>query len=112
VHDFSDLFGYAVKSVVDSSSKALTLTAYFALLLSWAFGRLYVFPLYIIRVTLAHTSVDGYALFNGMLVTLLCLHAYWYYLFLKMGYTFFTKGKREDIIDKIKEKDSEGVTEQ
>jgi len=28
-----------------------------------------------------------------------------------MGYTFFAKGKREDIIDKVKEKKSEGVTQ-
>jgi len=101
-HDFSDMFGYAIKSVVDTKSAALTLTVYAGLLLSWAFMRLFVFPFYIISVTITQTEVDGYALFNGMLITLLCLHIYWYTLFLKMGYTFLTRGTREDIIDKVK----------
>jgi hypothetical protein len=98
-HDFSDLFGYAIKSVVDTSSAVLTLSIYAGLLLSWGFMRLYVFPRYIITTTIAQTQVPGYLLFNGLLLTLLVLHVYWYFLFLKMGYTFFTSGKREDIID-------------
>jgi ceramide synthetase len=103
-HDFSDLFGYAIKSVVDTSSAVLTLTIYAGLLMSWGFMRLYVFPVYIINTTIRQFQVPGYHLFNGLLITLLVLHVYWYFLFLKMGFTFLTSGKREDIIDKVKKK--------
>jgi len=106
-HDFPDLFGYAIKTVVDTDIAGLILTAYGALLVSWGFGRLFVFPAYIIRTgidanILSGTLIDGYYLFNFLLVVLLVLHMYWYSLFLKMGYTMVASGKAEDIVDKPK----------
>jgi len=108
-HDFPDLFGYAIKSVVDTNVIGLIITAYSALLVSWGFGRLFVFPAYIIRTgfnanVLSGTSLDGYLLLNVLMVVLLVLHLYWYSLFLKMGFTMMSSGKAEDIVDKLKPK--------
>jgi len=110
-HDFSDLFGYATKCLVDTNASGLVLTAYGGLLLSWGFCRLFVFPAYIINTGLyiADNSWDGYWILNCMMIVLLCLHAYWFILFLKMGFTFASKGVAEDIVDKTK---SEKKTEE
>jgi len=106
-HDFSDLFGYATKCLVDTNNSGLVLTAYSGLLLSWGFGRLFVFPAYIINTgldanRLTDTSLDGYLILNSMMIVLLFLHLYWFVLFLKMGFTFASKGIKEDIVDKMK----------
>jgi len=110
-HDLSDLFGYFMKAVVDTSSKPLILFGYVCLLLSWGFCRLYAFPVYIITTGLngkdiAHPyPVEGWLILNVMMIVLFCLHCYWYSLFLKMGYRFASRGVAEDIVDKMKKRD-------
>jgi len=111
IHDASDIFSYSIKAAVDTPYKYLIIFSYFCLLLSWGFARLLVFPFYIIPIGLrAHdfveVQIEGYTLFNSMMVMLFFLHCYWYILFLKMGITFLNKGKMEDIIDKVKKNQS------
>jgi len=106
-HDFSDFFGYFMKAVVDTSIKPLILIGYICLLLSWGFCRLFAFPFYIIETgwrgqDIAQTQIEGFYLLNVLMCVLFCLHCYWYSLFLRMGYVFATRGKAQDMTDKIK----------
>lgn len=98
----------AIKTVVDTGSTFLTLVMYAALLVSWAYTRLYVFPTELIYnavfvlPTLTKPDIPLIMLHpvNLMLTMLLVLHVYWYFLFLVMGYNLITKGVKEDIQQK------------
>mmetsp|Transcript_132321 Transcript_132321/g.197153 ORF Transcript_132321/g.197153 Transcript_132321/m.197153 type:complete len:337 (+) Transcript_132321:74-1084(+) len=103
LHDLGDVFSYFIKSVVDTDSTGLILTAYGGLLLSWGYFRLYVYPFHVIWSCFSHgPRLPGLEVFPVMLVMLLFLHCYWYSLFLHMGYAFYRKGEAEDIVDNAK----------
>lgn len=97
-----------IKSVVDTGSTALTLVMYAALLVSWAYTRLFVFPTELIynavfvlpKLTTPEIPLLMLHPVNLMLTMLLVLHVYWYGLFLVMGYNLVTKGVKEDIQQK------------
>jgi len=104
VHYVSDIPGYGCKIFVDTSYKIVTLLNYAGLLATWGYLRLYVFPVYIIRSTLVESTVERatfgdftYGVFNLALSLLLCLHFYWYCMFLKMGYGFLCTGHTVDM---------------
>ncbi|CEG49741.1 longevity-assurance family protein [Plasmopara halstedii] len=106
-HDIGDVTGYAIKSVVDTGNTPLIVAMYFVLLVSWAYTRLYVYPVHLIYNAIyvipeVSPHVTGIFLHpgNALLCMLLVLHVYWYGLFLVMGYTLVRKGLVEDIQDK------------
>jgi len=108
VHDLADLPGYAVKSSADTRNTGLTLTLYITLLLVWGYCRLYVFPIDIIWSGMFESAVSGATgaelprLFMiGMLYILQLLHIFWYYLFIKMGFHFLTRGETQDLQNSI-----------
>lgn len=92
---------------MDTGSTFLTLVMYAALLVSWAYTRLYVFPtelIYNAVFVLPKLTPDIPLIMlhpvNLMLTMLLVLHIYWYFLFLVMGYNLIAKGVKEDIQQK------------
>eukprot|EP00427_Karlodinium_veneficum_P041964 CAMPEP_0169264614 /NCGR_PEP_ID=MMETSP1016-20121227/45211_1 /TAXON_ID=342587 /ORGANISM="Karlodinium micrum, Strain CCMP2283" /LENGTH=266 /DNA_ID=CAMNT_0009347971 /DNA_START=185 /DNA_END=985 /DNA_ORIENTATION=- len=107
LHYVSDIPVYAAKMFVDTKFKIVTASCLVGMLVSWGYLRLYTFPFVIIMSTLWDTLEDvsfygGYAVSliwfscNVALMALLCLHIYWYSLFLKMGWDYITKGKTVD----------------
>uniref|UniRef100_A0A6A7G9H8 LAG1 longevity assurance n=1 Tax=Hirondellea gigas TaxID=1518452 RepID=A0A6A7G9H8_9CRUS len=103
LHDISDIFVYAVKAAVDTGKTSLTLTCYALMLLSWSYTRLYVYPTRFIWTSIYFDRIGKPEIV--FLVLLLCLHIYWFSLFLLMGYNFATKGEQNDIINKIEVND-------
>jgi len=108
LHDLPDVFVYFTKSSVDSGSTVRTLAGYLGMVASWAYLRLYVFPLKVIYPVLAVTCLPenaGCAMpscrwLGTNLVILQLLHVWWFLLFLKMGMTFLSKGKTVDLQSK------------
>ncbi|DAZ93284.1 TPA: LOW QUALITY PROTEIN: hypothetical protein N0F65_001123 [Lagenidium giganteum] len=106
-HDIGDVTGYAIKAVIDCDITPLTVGMYALLLVSWAYSRLYVFPVYLIggslyELPLIYPAMSKSLVYssNVMLWMLQLLHIYWYTLFLVMGYALMRKGVAEDIQQK------------
>lgn len=96
-----------VKCVVDSGNTPLTLSVYLSVLASWAYTRLYVFPMHLIATsvwTLPYAAPEVPGIFkdpmNIMLCILVVLHVYWYALLLGMGVNFLTNRVVDDAIEK------------
>lgn len=104
-HDISDMFVYLTRVFVDTDFKKATLASYTLLMVSWAYTRLIVFPVELIATATyfnpVYEEIHGMWLLGGMLHFLLVLHFYWFYLLIKMGMRFATKGKVQDIQHKI-----------
>jgi hypothetical protein len=82
---------------------AMTVTFFLSLIGSWAYTRLYLITKMVYCCFLHYRYLppfEGYqalpqiAVF--MLTTLVLLHFYWFYLFIKMLFGFILKGKTED----------------
>jgi len=109
VHDIADVFGYALKAMVDTKHVKITLTLYACLLVVWAYARFYCFPALIISgIYDAIKSVNQewyialeWSYFLGMLYILLFLHIYWYALFLLAGYSYTRTGVTQDLQHKV-----------
>jgi len=104
VHYVSDIPVYGAKIFVDTSAKITTFVFLLGMLASWGYLRLYVFPVVTIRSTLLESLQEKAALgdlayytFNVALSLLVCLHVYWYSLFLNMGWTYLFKGETKDV---------------
>ncbi|KNC52649.1 LAG1 longevity assurance [Thecamonas trahens ATCC 50062] len=99
VHDFPDIFVFAAKLGANTPSTTFTLSAYVAMLASWGYMRLYVYP-FVVIVSSVTESVDvstvERVVLNGLLMFLQILHVYWYALFLEMGYHFLSTGETVD----------------
>jgi hypothetical protein len=109
IHDVADILSYAIKAVVDTEYTKVTLFVYINLLVVWGVTRLYVLPFYILRTILydghqmippEHYARAGYRYLEGMLYILQCLHIYWYFLFIIMGYQYTKTGRTVDIQQK------------
>jgi ceramide synthetase len=116
LHDISDIPVYFTKMFVDTPYKIVTFIFYLGMLVSWGYLRLYVFPAYVIRSVLYETteeiSVQGNLIqcygFSAALSLLLCLHVYWYFKFLQMGWVFLGKGETRDLQANISSMDMRG----
>lgn len=104
VHYVSDISSYVTKMFVDTQYKTITFISYLGILISWGYLRLYAFPVFIIRSTLVESTLERvsfgetvYYSFNLGLGLLLCLHLYWYVMFLQMGYHFLSSGETKDM---------------
>jgi len=116
LHDFTDVFVYALKVAVDGASISTTLVAYFSHMFVWGYYRMWIFPQYVIEV--AFTKMLGNETFEGcnsesahfliiMLVVLLALHWWWYYLFVIIFIHFARSGKGRDLTAKTKADEAE-----
>jgi ceramide synthetase len=108
LHDVTDVASYLMKTSVDTQSTTFNKMTYTNLLVSWGIGRLFIFPVFLIKEAMfsprmVKIYIHGYYFFNIMLVILFCLHVYWYCLFLKMGFAYATRGV-------IKDAQAEGFT--
>jgi hypothetical protein len=93
VHDVPDVFTYLTKALVDTPNTVAALTSYAAMLISWAYYRLYAFPVTAI-LPLLTVSPDRMKLpfLRILLPSLLVLHVHWYLLMLRLGYRYATQG--------------------
>mmetsp|Transcript_130781 Transcript_130781/g.279751 ORF Transcript_130781/g.279751 Transcript_130781/m.279751 type:complete len:326 (+) Transcript_130781:101-1078(+) len=103
LHGATDICIYASKAIVDTSNIRLTAASYFALIVSYAWFRIYVFPMYIMRsawvesLNEAGEHIYGWGFLNFALCTLLLLHMYWFGLIVKIGFLFRKTGQARDI---------------
>jgi ceramide synthetase len=104
LHYISDIPVYFTKIFVDTPLKLVTVTCYLSCLVSWAYLRLYVFPHYVIHSVIYDGAgeipligQESWAGFVFGLSLLLCLHMYWYGLFLKIGWALLRTGKTVDM---------------
>ena len=118
VHDVSDIFIDVLKmsnliKLEGPRGWFISEIAYVATLVSWAYYRLYQFPFRVMHssyyfsysVTSANENSDNNASFFGLfradlpllvhnnvlLGLLLCLHFYWFYMLLRVGYRIITE---------------------
>lgn len=103
VHYVSDIPVYGTKIFVDTRCGVLTACWLLGVLISWGYLRLYVFPMFLIRSTLLESALEratlgnlAYYTFNAALSVLVCLHLYWYYALLSMGWYYLNKGETRD----------------
>lgn len=118
VHDLSDVVGCLVKCANYVKWTKTSLALYFSLLIIWFYTRLWLFPRYVIYDVLfeALRLFDPDLILNNkykiwtlqiLLVMLLMLHMFWYYLFLRVGWTFLTKGEQHDFSEESNGEKSE-----
>jgi hypothetical protein len=95
-HDSSDILGCMIKMTNYLGWKKATLIIYPNMCFVWFMMRLYYFPRFIMYTALGLHPPRPEQLFSVGCLTVLCgLHAYWFYLFMKMGYLALkTKGKQ------------------
>eukprot|EP01083_Nonionella_stella_P073232 197851_1 len=93
LHDVGDINGYLVKMSVDTPFSALTYSIYAMLLVSWGYTRLWIFPTSVIAACFGEIHKLAVPVICAFLVVLQLLHVYWYYLFLKMGYSSLVLGR-------------------
>jgi ceramide synthetase len=98
VHYVSDVPVYTCKVFVDTHLKIVTVSGYAMMLTLWGYLRLYVLPFVIMKET-SHESYKSGAGYNTsfyLLLVLVVMHAYWYALFLQMGYVLIVSGETKD----------------
>lgn len=112
-HDIGDVTGYAIKAMVDTDNTPLIVVLYLVLLVSWAYSRLYVYPIHLLHGCLytlptVFPEISRVFLYssNCMLGMLQVLHVYWYALFIVMGYALVTRGEKEDIQHRCVDKEA------
>mmetsp|Transcript_9212 Transcript_9212/g.20547 ORF Transcript_9212/g.20547 Transcript_9212/m.20547 type:complete len:323 (+) Transcript_9212:119-1087(+) len=103
LHGATDFFVYASKAFVDTHFKRLSIICYFALIVAYAWFRIYVFPVHVMRsawvesVEEAGDSLYAWGFFNFALWVLLLLHMYWFGLIVKIGMQFQRTGEARDL---------------
>jgi ceramide synthetase len=106
-HDSSDVLGCLIKMTNYLNWKTTTLIIFPNMCLVWFVARLYYFPRFLLYTATYQKpfSLTQWVSFPAM-TCLVCLHSYWFFLFMKMAYVAITtKGKQvqdlsEDKLDK------------
>lgn len=102
VHGATDIFIYASKACVDTNFKRVIVCCFWALFFSYAWFRIYIFPVHLMRSAWVESLEEnpelyGWAFLNFSLCTLLLLHMYWFGLIIKVGVTWRSTGEARDI---------------
>mmetsp|Transcript_73460 Transcript_73460/g.215459 ORF Transcript_73460/g.215459 Transcript_73460/m.215459 type:complete len:327 (+) Transcript_73460:64-1044(+) len=104
LHGATDVFIYASKAVVDTPYTRIIAASYFALILAYAWFRIFIFPMYVMRSAWVESTqtVDselmfGWGYLNFALCVLLVLHIYWFGLIIKIGFVFRRTGQARDL---------------
>jgi hypothetical protein len=107
-HDAGDVFCYFSKLFVDTKYKVITILLAPGVLVSWGYMRLYIFPFDLIRAACYDNpkaeEIYGVTVLGGMLHFLLCLHVYWYLLFIKMIHRAIFLHEVEDLQHQVQYK--------
>lgn len=116
VHDVCDIFINLSRCLNAARLEKTTVLSFGLLLCSWIYFRLWVFPLQIIWSTLfqayAVMIFQGYLFCNIMLCSLVVLHVFWLYMFVRMIQGYVRKGKYDDNVDAKKARETESNSEQ
>jgi len=101
LHDCADVFLEAAKMCKYAKFDRLGDVIFAVFTVLWISTRLGVFPLYVMNSTLIEAPkivpmFPAYYIFNGMLMILLVLHAFWTYYILKVAVKAVVSGKIED----------------
>lgn len=103
LHGATDVFIYLSKAIVDTPNTRCTIASYFALVAAYAWFRIFVFPVAIMRsawvesVREASSSIFGWGYMNFAMFLLFLLHMYWFGLILKIGTHFRKTGQAKDL---------------
>lgn len=104
LHGSTDIFIYFSKVIVDTTNVRLMAISYFALVISYAWFRIFVFPMYVMRSAWIESIHDdkieptAWGFLNFSLCTLLLLHMYWFGLIIKIGMNFKKTGEARDMV--------------
>eukprot|EP00928_Gymnodinium_smaydae_P038134 TRINITY_DN26358_c0_g6_i1.p1 TRINITY_DN26358_c0_g6~~TRINITY_DN26358_c0_g6_i1.p1 ORF type:complete len:331 (+),score=71.77 TRINITY_DN26358_c0_g6_i1:76-1068(+) len=112
IHGSTDVLIYLSKVFVDTPYIKCTGMAYFGLLVSYAWFRIYVFPAFVLRSSwvesrqyLKGNDLFGWGYMNFGLIVLLTLHMYWFGLIVKIGLVFRKSGQPRDLHANLSELD-------
>jgi ceramide synthetase len=104
LHHATDVFIHASKAFVDTPNKRIVASSYFGLVLTYAYLRVYVYPVSIMRSAWMESMEEassehiyGWGYFNFALCVLLLLHIYWFGLIVKIGLLFRSSGQTRDL---------------
>ena len=107
---------YSARIFVDTRFILINIDNYVMLLLVFGYLRLYCFPRVIIWSVLSESHQERleygeygeyiYWGFVAALSLLLCLHVYWYYVFIMIGVGYARTGKTEDKVANLASMDS------
>jgi ceramide synthetase len=100
-HDIPDFFLYFSRVFVDTKHKFMAISMFACLLISYLWGKLTVYPLWLIWHFIWYNNecpdkVPGFTLIGAMLHVLLILHWYWYLIFLEIARKLMVKGEITD----------------
>jgi hypothetical protein len=100
-HDIPDCFLYLSRVFVDTKHKTLAICIFMCLLVSYLWGKLTVYPFWLIWHTIWYNEeygdkIPGFTLMGVMLHVLLILHWYWYFIMLDIGRKVIFKGQATD----------------
>lgn len=103
LHHAVDIFIWASKAFVDTPNKRLVAMSYIGLVLTYAWLRVYVYPMSIMQsawmesLEEAGSHIYGWGYLNFALCVLLLLHIYWFGLIVKIGLLYRRSGQARDI---------------
>ena len=97
IHDIADVFVYLARVFVDTIYDKLAFFWYISLMIVFAYGRLFVYPFYLIYHSMWYNEdhaddIPGFKLMYVFLHALLGLHIYWYFLMVNIGLNYVKKG--------------------
>lgn len=106
LHDITDIFVTCTRIFSETNFKKTTGALLCWTIIVWVYTRLYVFfqCIYIVTWRLQINGVSPYLkpIFSFLLQCLFILHIYWFFLCLKISFSFIKTGKNEDLANKIK----------
>jgi hypothetical protein len=111
LHGATDIFIYASKVLVDAGSVRIITVSYFSLVVSYAWFRIYVFPMYVMRsawiesLQEAAMELNAWGFLNFALCVLFILHVYWFSLVIKIGVNFRRTGEARDMVSNLSNMD-------
>jgi ceramide synthetase len=109
LHGATDIFIYMSKVLVDTSNVRLMAISYFALVIAYAWFRIFAFPMYVMRSAWVESAqvakIELWGFLNFALSVLLLLHMYWFGLIIKIGMNFKKTGEARDMVANLSSMD-------
>lgn len=112
MHGITDVFLYASKTVVDTAWTRLTVLSYVALITSYVWLRIIIFPTYLMQSAWVESLQEvgaeqllGWGYLNFAMCLLFFLHMYWFGLIIKIGVHFRRTGQARDMISNLSSMD-------
>eukprot|EP01065_Artemidia_motanka_P053646 TRINITY_DN9_c1_g1_i1.p1 TRINITY_DN9_c1_g1~~TRINITY_DN9_c1_g1_i1.p1 ORF type:complete len:345 (+),score=128.70 TRINITY_DN9_c1_g1_i1:88-1122(+) len=101
VHDASDVFVCACKATHMCGMKKASHVLFVVMFFSWLYYRLWLYPTWVIYSVSTFPDIGSFAwsLFTGLMIVLLCLHIWWFHLFVKMAVGIFKYSEGKDLTE-------------